>query len=814
MATIDGHPIEQTTIPVTELDTKLVFKHEGVLSDFYNNLEIFVNYPTAEAASNPSVSETATAVIKGMLEGMSQIQSLGDRRLDLTKDDPFPLAAAAVPGVLIQSSLFKPDYRYTAILPYIDLMQRVPAEVDKVRRNLTPQLNATKGKRSATTNFIVPEEPGIDTLGTGEIKTANLDEATELAFSFITMAGIGGQLMDGRNVKASMIKDMAERLGAKPYDPGRRAVGILKDLAVTSELRRALSGIGITAEDVYHSSLALHDQTIGLAKASLLSNVTFMLQVAENAVPHLLLSGMDIQTASSPLLHTHLERQRQPLRTLLDDYVKTGTFDGGTLDELITPAIDTLRAVATLHPSSKLTSEVVELIENEYEMINSTKEARTVIEKITRVPFKPDISHLITITPQSSVTAQQPLAETTEKELTQIVAEVDTTAEQKAALEARHEQLLVALSELREPYQSSSRVLRKEGLHQLLRDLQLGFSDPETEETTLGITAEQSQQIIGLMYGLQQELHSADAAAAQYAVAYTMASEINLVGDIQVTRKELHKFDVNGFTTVNEQLSTNLDWLYANREILPACLQANLPQSVAQRYVALLDTLFMTLEEAPVEILDAPEPKVSVDIPMPEPVVVVEPVPEPIEVVITEPKPEILDEPPEPIAKVLGGLALPLDERDVAIQLDWEVFPADITLNTIRTQTERGLNGKDAASIEWSRIGDLLEVARAYDGVMYRSKPRSLGATIPYFVAEITIDGHTFAIGENPQYGNASYVLRTDLAAYGASWQEIYEQPRQLARLLGAEQVVHTPKRAHLDRIMDVIQSQILVKAP
>jgi hypothetical protein len=80
-------------------------------------------------------------------------------------------------------------------------------------------------------------------------------------------------------------------------------------------------------------------------------------------------------------------------------------------------------------------------------------------------------------------------------------------------------------------------------------------------------------------------------------------------------------------------------------------------------------------------------------------------------------------------------------------------------------------------------------------------------------VAETDINGKTFVVAENPQYGNATYILRADLAYDGASWREVLEQSREFARILGAERIVHSDKRKHLERIMSNIQSQLLIKA-
>jgi hypothetical protein len=158
-------------------------------------------------------------------------------------------------------------------------------------------------------------------------------------------------------------------------------------------------------------------------------------------------------------------------------------------------------------------------------------------------------------------------------------------------------------------------------------------------------------------------------------------------------------------------------------------------------------------------------------------------------------------------------LEVPLAEHDVAGQLDWEVFPTDITLRGIIEISGRSYHSTELRKIEWGRIADLLKLVHHYDGSLHRSKPQSLGIREPYFVAEVSINGKQFAIAENPQYGNATYVLRADRAYDHMSWKQIFEQSRRIAREIGgAERIIHSKQRSHLARIMDNVQSQLLVK--
>jgi hypothetical protein len=164
---------------------------------------------------------------------------------------------------------------------------------------------------------------------------------------------------------------------------------------------------------------------------------------------------------------------------------------------------------------------------------------------------------------------------------------------------------------------------------------------------------------------------------------------------------------------------------------------------------------------------------------------------------------------PEPVEITLNPRLI-----EIAEQLDWEAFPADVQLDIIKATTAEQFGQKDADRIEWKRIEDLLQIIEAYGGTLYRSKPSALGGSrrrAPYFIAETAPEGVTFAIAENPLWGNSTYVLREDLAEYGASWQDVYQETRKFARLLGAVSVPHRSDN-HLASVLDEVQSQLTVK--
>ncbi|QQS19376.1 hypothetical protein IPL85_03750 [Candidatus Saccharibacteria bacterium] len=153
------------------------------------------------------------------------------------------------------------------------------------------------------------------------------------------------------------------------------------------------------------------------------------------------------------------------------------------------------------------------------------------------------------------------------------------------------------------------------------------------------------------------------------------------------------------------------------------------------------------------------------------------------------------------------------DKKDVIRQLDWEMFPPDADINVIKGFTLENYGDKVSHKINWGYVENLLKLRDIFGGVVGQTLPSSLGkGGVPYYVAVLSVDGEEFAIGESPEYGNATYVLRSKLAEYGASYREIFEQTRSFARLLGAEQVVHVNGQNQLIRIRDKIQELLLLQ--
>jgi hypothetical protein len=364
-------------------------------------------------------------------------------------------------------------------------------------------------------------------------------------------------------------------------------------------------------------------------------------------------------------------------------------------------------------------------------------------------------------------------------------------AEQIAELRAQHEEFMQALADLRQPYQPSTNLLKASGLRDLQHDLRNGFEDIEEGIQMEGVTRGASQQVTQMLHGLGLRYSKGGGEEFRFDVAHDLANEIQLVTDIQALRNKLLAFGQNGFDTLDTSLCDTFEWLGTNKSALQAIIASHMPEKAAF-YNHMLDELLdmssrYGSEPQDLDLQTEPDPDQPEDVPV---------------------EPEIDDyEGPD------LDVFVPLEETDVARQLDWEIFPPEVTLGDIRGITEREFRDSDAANIEWSRIGDLLEIAKAYSGEVYRAKPRSLGTTEPYFVVKADVHGKTFVIAENPQYGNATYILRTDRAYDGATWKEVLEQSRAFARLLGAERIIHSDKSTHLERIMSNIQSQLLLKA-
>jgi hypothetical protein len=144
-------------------------------------------------------------------------------------------------------------------------------------------------------------------------------------------------------------------------------------------------------------------------------------------------------------------------------------------------------------------------------------------------------------------------------------------------------------------------------------------------------------------------------------------------------------------------------------------------------------------------------------------------------------------------------------QEDVAQQLDKIILPPGATQQDLERELQRvGAEQTTVTRIEWQRLRDLIEIRDQFDGVLFRSKEKSLGGAPPYFVVVISFGGDTIAIAESPVFGNATYVVSEKHAP--GTWLEVLELSKRDARAVGAHRVIHKSGQgsaSHLDKIYD-----------
>jgi len=125
---------------------------------------------------------------------------------------------------------------------------------------------------------------------------------------------------------------------------------------------------------------------------------------------------------------------------------------------------------------------------------------------------------------------------------------------------------------------------------------------------------------------------------------------------------------------------------------------------------------------------------------------------------------------------------------------------------------ESGISDSEHLQIDWIRLYNLVNLRDAYDGVIYRSKPGSLGNAPPYFVVVIERAGETYAVAETPAEGNATYLVAEKMAA--GSWLEMLELTKRDARNSGDRRLIHSGSNgsAHLKKINNALTDLITVK--
>jgi hypothetical protein len=146
--------------------------------------------------------------------------------------------------------------------------------------------------------------------------------------------------------------------------------------------------------------------------------------------------------------------------------------------------------------------------------------------------------------------------------------------------------------------------------------------------------------------------------------------------------------------------------------------------------------------------------------------------------------------------------------HDIAMQLDTVILPPESTISDLKTAVEKlKLPEEQTIRIDWNRLYNLVKVRDDYEGIMYRSKKGSLGNAPPYFVVEFEYEGCTYAVAESPVQGNATYVVAEKNAA--GTWLEILSLPKNEARLLGAQRIIHRGPQAP-ERHREKIETKLI----
>ncbi len=146
-------------------------------------------------------------------------------------------------------------------------------------------------------------------------------------------------------------------------------------------------------------------------------------------------------------------------------------------------------------------------------------------------------------------------------------------------------------------------------------------------------------------------------------------------------------------------------------------------------------------------------------------------------------------------------------QNQIAEQLDRIVLPPGARKEDLERELRRiGVQNTSIRQIEWQRLSDLADICEQFNGTLFRSKDRSLGNALPYFVVVVELDNNVLAVAESPVFGNATYIVSENQAA--GTWLEILELSKADARSVGAHRVVHSkqggPKNTrHIDRVYD-----------
>lgn len=160
-----------------------------------------------------------------------------------------------------------------------------------------------------------------------------------------------------------------------------------------------------------------------------------------------------------------------------------------------------------------------------------------------------------------------------------------------------------------------------------------------------------------------------------------------------------------------------------------------------------------------------------------------------------------------PLSGVVG-IGEAIEVMQIAERLDEIILPPDATMEQIERELVRiKAENPTVTTLEWQRLRDLAQISERFGGVLYRSKPRSLGETEPYYVAAFEIDNSRYAVAESPVFGNATYVVGEDHVP--GTWLEVLELSKRYARSVGAVRIIHSDTAPHGDAHVRKVLKQI-----
>jgi hypothetical protein len=313
-----------------------------------------------------------------------------------------------------------------------------------------------------------------------------------------------------------------------------------------------------------------------------------------------------------------------------------------------------------------------------------------------------------------------------------------------------------------------------------------------------GVNRATAHSLLEVLMGLRTQLSGWDNDAAREKLQTSLADEAQLQTNILETRAKLKELGINGYDALSPKLAQSVEWFINNSHVFRKLLSEKSPD-VAKAYEKILDVISGSEEALEIDNnVGEPEGTTAAEVAAPD------------EAGPTFDQDETLLPLEDDTVLELGAT------HEVAEQLDWVILPPADQLTVERIKAELNGSLQDYDKTDWKRIEDLITLAQTFQGTLYRSKPRTLAAQPPYFVAEIELHGTTYAIAENATHGNATYIVGEHLS--DGPWRDVLAEAKRDARIFGARKVVH-PTEEHvaegrqIDRILTVLQDMALVRS-